>query len=98
MNNDTFEFHYEHEDEDEKIWDWLVEFAYQPGDPGNYSGPREDCYPAEAYEIEIVKITEAANGTLSIPISGRFFSKAILDKLDAACFAHIEKIKEEACS
>jgi hypothetical protein len=32
-------------------------YTYTPGDPGRCSGPPEKCYPSEAAEIEITKLT-----------------------------------------
>jgi len=37
--------------------DVLVEWTGTPGDPGRYTGPMEDSYPAEAPEVEIGSIT-----------------------------------------
>jgi hypothetical protein len=32
-------------------------YTYTPGDPGRLSGPPEHCYPPEAPEVEISKLT-----------------------------------------
>ena len=34
-----------------------IEFDYQPADPGKFSGPWEDSWPAEDEVIEITSIT-----------------------------------------
>lgn len=42
----------------------LASGTYYPGSPGRYSGPPEDCYPAEPDEVEIEALTVA--GTVDI--------------------------------
>lgn len=34
----------------------LVEYEYSPGDPGQYSGPPERCYPATDAEVVIIQV------------------------------------------
>jgi hypothetical protein len=33
--------------------EFIVDAAVTPGTPGRYSGPPEDCYPADPSEIEV---------------------------------------------
>jgi hypothetical protein len=42
--------------EGESEGDATIAFRYTPGDPGRYTGPWENCYPAEPAEVEIQSI------------------------------------------
>ena len=35
----------------------VIYFTFTPGDPGRYSGPPENCYPAEPAEVEFDSVT-----------------------------------------
>ena len=35
----------------------VIHFTFTPGDPGRYSGPPENCYPAEPAEVEFDSVT-----------------------------------------
>lgn len=37
-----------------------AEYTFRAGAPAQSYGPAEDCYPAEADEIEVLKVTDAA--------------------------------------
>lgn len=39
---------------------------FDPGSPGKLSGPPEDCYPPECWEIEFDDNVKATNGTSKV--------------------------------
>jgi len=63
MTNSSHTAHYHHIDSQDNELTLQVEFSYTPGDPGRYHGLPEDCYPAEAAEVEILSITLAEAST-----------------------------------
>ena len=53
-----------------------VEYEFSPGDPGRYSGPPENCYPAEPAEVTVLQVF--INGTWADPSD--FVADAVLER------------------
>ena len=54
----------------------LVEYEYEPGDPGRLSGPPEDCYPPEPAQVTVLQVF--INGVWCDPED--FIADAILER------------------
>ena len=68
----------------------LCSGTYYPGSPGRYSGPPEDCYPAEPDELEIESVTVGGVDIIAL------VSDAFLDRCDDELRARIyERANDE---
>ena len=72
-----------------------VDFDYTPGDPGQFSGPPEHCWPAEPEEVHIYSASLFKKNSLRFPATylpgGRIYHLDILDLLTADQTDEIER-------
>ena len=69
---------------------FTVEFEFEPGSPGRYSGPPEDCYPDDPAQLSICGVYYA--DTL---ISPEVFNPKLIEKWETElCEKQIERDRE----
>ena len=78
--------------------DIRIHFSFTQGDPGQYTGPPEFCYPAEADEIEVLRIEYVICGVWRV-LNKKVFESVeewiLKEKFDELCtYAWEEKANE----
>ena len=73
--------------------EFLVGYTYAPGDPGQVSGPPENCYPPEGLEIELISLRLDGR-----PVTGQLAGLVGDFLLESDDFAeHLSDLYEESC-
>ncbi len=73
-----------------------VEYDYYPGDPGRYTGPWEDCYPATEPELAVTSVKTVGHGPNSVgfDVSCLLDNDSFLDQVETAVYEELEKEAE----
>jgi hypothetical protein len=76
--------------------DVVVEYEYRPGCEAQTYGPAENCYPAEAAEVDIIAAHGAETGTDVLPLLRReTIVRQVLRYLPPVPVALIENVVED---
>ena len=79
---------------DREIEVWCNVTNYYPGDPGKYSGPPENCYPAESPEIEYF-LSWKDNGKYSVFLNEWLWNDSIDHDVREYVFNYLEGIQND---
>lgn len=81
----------------EEVAEVLATLAYtvQPGSPGKYYGPPEDCYPADPPDVDSIEVTATVGGT-KIELWEHLTDKKQGTLIEEVCEAADEHRGEEA--